>query len=276
MARILTIMLLCCLCLAARAADIVIGTLFIDTGASTNAITGVVVTNTDLYAGVASTATSSLGVVTVRIGSNIVDEAARGRLDALEYSAPSITSLTGGGTHYKGQVVASPVITWTVNKTMTARAISGVLAVDLGAGGSGNYTDVGRNMDKDSPVKTYTLTVGDGVGTDAEGETWTFTNYKYVGASAVSPPDNDLVVAMTASAQTKGASGTAAGLATEYIVVAYPASLGAATVFKLGGLTSSDWDLTTFNITNAHGFAESFRVYVSPDPLVGSMSYECD
>ena len=193
-------------------------------------------------------------------------------LDALFYVAPSITALTGGGTYVKGQVVTNPAITWTLNKTMTTRAISGVATATLGAGGSGTYTDTGRNL---ATTGTYTLTVGDGTGTDSEGETFTFTNRRYVGASATTNQSNAEIIAMTASTQAKGASGTTGALSAEYIVIAYPASLGACTVFSLGGFSTTAWPSVTRAVTNAYGYAESYYIYRSQNAqTTGGIAYD--
>jgi hypothetical protein len=193
-------------------------------------------------------------------------------LDALLYVAPSITALTGGGTYIKGQTIADPAITWTVNKTMTTRGISGVATATLGAGGSGTYTDTGRNL---ATSGTYTLTVGDGTGTDSEGETFTFTNRRYVGASATTNQTNAEIIAMTASTQAKGASGTTGALTAEYLVIAYPASLGACTAFSLGGFSTTAWPSVTKAVTNAYGYAESYLVYRTENAqTTGGIAYD--
>jgi hypothetical protein len=193
-------------------------------------------------------------------------------LDALLYVAPSITALTGGNTYIKGQTIADPAIVWTVNKTMTTRAISGVATATLGAGGSGTYTDTGRNL---ATSGTYTLTVGDGTGTDSEGETFTFTNRRYVGASATTNQSNAEIIAMTASTQAKGASGTTGALSSEYIVIAYPASLGACTAFSLGGFSTTAWPSVSKAVTNSYGYAESYYVYRSENAqTTGGIAYD--
>jgi hypothetical protein len=193
-------------------------------------------------------------------------------LDALLYVAPSITALTGGGTYIKGQTVTNPAITWTVNKTMTTRAISGVATATLGAGGSGTYTDTGRNL---TTTGTYTLTVGDGTGTDAENEVFTFTNRRYVGASATTNQTNAELISLTASTQAKGASGTTGALTAEYIVIAYPASLGACTAYSLGGFSTTAWPSVTKAVTNAYGYAESYLVYRSENAqTTGGIAYD--
>jgi hypothetical protein len=105
--------------------------------------------------------------------------------------------------------------------------------------------------------------------------TVTFTNRRYVGASATTNQTNAEIIALTASTQAKGASGTTGALSAEYLVIAYPASLGACTAFSLGGFSTTAWPSVTKAVTNAYGYAESYIIYRTENAqTTGGIAYD--
>jgi len=223
-----------------------------------------------------SISTNGLQTITSTNGSILVTTAGT-NVDLAIYVAPVLTSFTGGATYYKGQVVTNPALTWVVNKTLTGRTLSSDLTYDLGAGGSGTYTDTGRNLDKDTAIKDYTFVGTDGTTSITGTTSYSFTNYKYVGPLNHTPALNSDILAFTASTQSKGASGTTTNLYSQGILICYPASLGYCNIFNLGGISvsSNTWPVATQSVTNAHGYAESFIIYSTTNLLTaGSMSYD--
>ncbi len=186
-------------------------------------------------------------------------------------------SLTGGTTVEKGSTVANPAVTWDVNETMTNITLSGpgLASTNVtGVGGDDSYTDTGRNLTTNG---TYSIIVYDSDGNSASDTTsWTFTNRRYMGESTNRIPSNAELLAMNVSWQAKGGSG-AASPSGEYIIVAYPATLGACSSFVLGGFSTDPWPLGTNSVTNASGFAESYLIYSSDNLLTsGAITYDLD
>jgi hypothetical protein len=195
------------------------------------------------------------------------------RVTALEYVSPTVT-LSGGSAYVKGQTVANPALTFTLNKTMTARNLTGAVTTNLGAGTSGTYTDTGRNLDMNSATKTYTMVVSDGTASATNTTTYSWTNRRYVGQSTNTVWDNAEIIALTASTQAKGASGTQLDMVGEYVVVAYPLSLGLCSSFTIAGFPDSNLIVSTNSVTNAYGYAENYLVYRNENALTaGSVIY---
>ena len=195
-------------------------------------------------------------------------------LNSLLYAEPTV-SLSGSAAKYNGQAVTNPVVTWIANKTMTARALSGIVVTNLGAGGSGSFTN-SVVLDKDSSTKYSRIIVSDGTSSKTSTTTWTWTNLRYVGATSNTVWTNAQFLAMTTTTQAKGASGTATGLADQYLCIAYPSGLGSCTVFSISGFPAeaSDWPVIVQSITNQYGYAENYLVYRSLNALNGSQAYD--
>ena len=195
-------------------------------------------------------------------------------LDALLYVAP-VGTLSGGTSYDIGRTITNVDLTFTCNKTMTNRAITGGgTNVVLGAGGSGSYTLTNALA---STNVTYTFTVTDGTATNASTTSLYFRNRKYYGFNDVTNSINNAqILALSESTLTTTRTISATDLTpsgTNYIWVCYPASFGAAT-FKLNGLTSTDWLAETNNFVNMYGYTNSYLRYRSPNQYSVTMTLE--
>lgn len=197
-------------------------------------------------------------------------------LDALLYTAPTVT-LSGGSTYDVGRVVTNIALTFTCNKTMTSRTITGGgTNVSLGAGGSGSYTLTNALK---STQTTYTATVTDGTSTNTGTTTLYFYNRKYWGFNDVTNSISDSQIKLLGTNQltTTKVIGpenlTPSG--TNYIWVCYPASFGAAT-FKLNGLPSTSWLIETNDFVNDYGYTNSYLRHRSPNKYSVTMTLEVD
>ena len=217
---------------------------------------------------------SSVIAYTNQPGYSNVQEA----LDALFYVSPTV-SLSGGGTYDIGRVVTNASLSWTVNKTMVTRNLTGPTNIVFGAGGNGSYVHSNVLMQTSSPQKTYTMTVGDGTGTDADTATFAFLNRKYWGFNNVTNSINDAQIIALANSQlttTKDIGPTdVTPSGSQYIWVCYPQSFGGAT-FRLNGLLSTGWNVETGNFVNAYGYTNVFLKYRSPQLYSVQMTLEVD
>jgi len=223
-----------------------------------------------------SVTTNSIRVVTMELGDDF--DLSTGTLSLHDY--PSILTITNSGPYYMGQTATNPTVTWTVNKSMTTRTVEGEDLATLSAGGDGTYFDTGRNLTWQSPVLTYTLTVGDGVGYATGTTTFVFNEHLYVGGTTnTSTPSSSELQALTGTPTlTRGASGKIA-LTNQYLTIAYPEIYGYCQNFSLGGMTTSSnsWIVAGAIVTNVYGYSIQYLIYKSTNALTsGSMAYDID
>jgi len=128
---------------------------------------------------------------------------------------------------------------------------------------------------------TYTDTVTTQSGKQATATTsFNFQSKEYIGfVTTNTPSDADILAATNGTVggffnnsvrQTTGSLSTPASL--KYVVIAYPASWGLATI-KIGGF-ETNYTLTTRSFVNASGYSVSYNIYVSPFPTAGAISYQ--
>jgi hypothetical protein len=191
------------------------------------------------------------------------------RLNALEYAAPDIYSLTNTtGTVEVGSTVTSVTLNWLLNKTMTTLSISspgpGTITPSLLT-----YTIGGLSL---TSQQSFTVTAGDGTNTDTSTTTVYFQHRRRWGESATETPDSTLIDALagaefsTSRVQTRTMSPSA-----KYLYFAWPSSFGTPT-FTVNGLPVTGWVKTTVSYTNPSGNTTNFDVYRSQYLQTGSFT----
>lgn len=132
-----------------------------------------------------------------------------------------------------------------------------------------SYADTVNPSAADNSPIYYKLTVTDSRGgTNTTTSTKTFTIYSFFGLLAATSATEAQLEAMTSIATTNNDL-TRTGItttATEYVYYAYPASYGALTSIKDGGVEevfSAFTELTQVSVTNLHGYVTDYRVYRS-------------
>ena len=184
------------------------------------------------------------------------------------YVAPT-ASLSGGSVVEIGLTVADVSLTWTCNKPMLTRVLSAPVPSgerDRGAGQNGSYSHIGASLTSNT---TYSIVVGDEVGSASSNTSVTFRNRRYYGVDSGTTLTNPQILAFSkefcaARANTHAYDCTGG----RYIWVCYPASFGLAT-FTVGGLETT-FTLTVQNVTNDSGYVESFNLYRSSELQNGS------
>ncbi len=192
----------------------------------------------------------------------------------LNYVSPTVAwDSSDAGSYETGSTQTTVNLSFDVNKTMAGRIYTNGYAEDLGAGG--DYTFVRTN--DITATATFTVQVTDErTNTASVSQTLTFQNRIYYGTSAdeTNVISNAEIIALSKTWEAQGRSGTAAP-SDEYIYVIYPSRLGACTSFELGGFPTDPWPTATRSVTNASGYAETFRLYRSANKLTsGSISYD--
>ena len=192
-------------------------------------------------------------------------------LDGILYVAATISAFTNNaGTVYKGTTVTGFTVDWTIAGTITAQTLTGKTP----ALSDRTATYSGLTLTADT---TYTLTIDDAVSSPVDTETTTiyFRLRKYCGTSVSGTPNEAAVEAGSATASINTAASRALGSTSitgggNYPYYAYPASWGSVTLNVNGFATV--WNETTVSITSAEGNTENYKVYTSPNQVVGSIS----
>lgn len=208
---------------------------------------------------------------TLTLNNTNVQEIINTLWDEVYYVTPTVAWVSPlSGYRERGSAVTSVNLSFTVNKPMESRVYSGGHSLDLGAG-SGHALTLPVNITSDT---TFTIKVTDVRNAQASAsQSALFRNRRYMGKSAVYPMTNAQILNLGTGWEAKGGSGSIS-LSEEYIYIAYPARLGACTVFSLGGFATSPWPSETVEVTNSSGFGEGFLIYRSANKLSGIMSYE--
>lgn len=188
-------------------------------------------------------------------------------LDRLFYVAPVISGMANNvGIVEIGTTVTSVVLSWSLNKVMTALSLNnGIGSISAAAL---TFTHSAQSI---TTNRTYTLTAGDGVNTTNASTTVQFLSKRYWGTSASTTPTDAEIRAWAqefATSRVKSTFNVAGG--GNYIFYAYPDSFGAA-AFTVGGLSYSDVVLTTRTVVNASGVGISYRIYRTGSVQFGTL-----
>jgi hypothetical protein len=167
-------------------------------------------------------------------------------LDKLLYLAPSITSLTGGGTYENGKEISSVTLKWALNKAVTSQSFNqGIGSLDVNLR---QYVYTPTNPIKSNT--TFTLTVGDGTKTATKSTAVSFQNKIYWGVSPNTVLTNEEILAFEKAGQASFAtsrtiSKTFNCSGGNYFYFVMPTSFIASTMKVIvGGLSFSDYTLT--------------------------------
>jgi hypothetical protein len=177
-------------------------------------------------------------------------------LDAILYVAPRINSFSNSiGTVEIGTTVSAVTLAWSLNKTMTS------LALDHGVGsvlGLMSKPLTGLSLTSDT---TYNLTAGDGQNTTSAQTTIGFRNRRYWGVSDSDSLDNAGVLALSSEFATDyNKSVTYDATGGKYLYYAFPASWGTPSHVTVGGLSFTDFTVSSLSFTNASGHTETYNV----------------
>ena len=191
-------------------------------------------------------------------------------LDALLYVEPNVTSFTGGGTYEIGTKISTINFAWAVNKEIVSQSINN------GVGAIEPATERAITKNFDTPITTnttFTLTVADDKGTqDTATTSLAFRYSRYWGVSAETQLDNDAILNQlsselcTSRKQTKvfDCSGG------KYFYLVIPTEYVNGIAFKVGGLSFSDMQISTMDVTNASGHKANYTIYRSGNIQTGS------
>ena len=205
------------------------------------------------------------------------DIAADGTLSL--YQPIDITSFSSNvSTQEKGAKVESVTLSWNWNKTPASQTLKK---------GSDPYSiaasDKTKTISFSGPAAlttntTFTLTATDArSASDSQSTTIQFLNGRYYGIGNITDPDqcdNAFIQGLTktlASSRTTSFSVTAGS--GQYIYFAIPSSFGTPSFF-VGGFEGGFDLFKTFSYTNSSGYAESYTVYKSTNPNLGSTTVE--
>ena len=188
-------------------------------------------------------------------------------LDFLLYVEPKVSISNSVGTVEKGTVVSNVALSFTVNKDMQS------VTIDHGIGDVKGLTS--KNLTGQSILTdtTYTITATDDTGKSAKASTTIkFLDSVYYGASTATTITDSALIGMSSKlASGKAMSATLNCSGGKYIYSAMPASFGLSkNNFKIGGLANSAWEVTTMDVTNAHGHKASYTVFRSENLQNGS------
>ena len=172
------------------------------------------------------------------------------------------------GTYEMGRLVAAPTITWRLNKEPASQSINGeTLGVaDRDKTYSGSITD----------NTTYTLTVKGQKGeTATKSGSYTFYNGVYYGVLPVGAViDNDAILSLTRELRgdfRKTYPAITAGVGQRH-AFAFPTRYGTPTFKDADTNLGADfYKATTFQFTNASGYAENYDVWLATNPELGSL-----
>ena len=183
----------------------------------------------------------------------------RARLDALEYQAIKINTMTANPSLCEIGSSNDITVAWTLNKAATSMNINGVPVT----GNSKVFTSVSANT-------TYTLNANDGQTSASKSVSVSFANRIYFGAAAdltsVTSLQNVLSNNPARTITVNAGDG-------EYIIYAIPARLGDV-VFYVGGFEGGFEEAVEQTLTNASGYQETYKVYRSTNAGLGETTVE--
>lgn len=183
----------------------------------------------------------------------------RARLDALEYQAIKINTMTANPSLCEMGSSNDITVAWTLNKVPTSMNINGVPVT----GNSKLFTSVSTNT-------TYTLNASDGQTNDSKSASVSFANQIYYGVA-----ENLSSVTMLSKvlSNTKTRTITVNAGSGEYIIYAIPERLGDV-VFYVGGFEGGFEEPVVQTLTNESGYQEHYKVYRSTNAGLGETTVE--
>ena len=113
-------------------------------------------------------------------------------LDSLLYVAPTVKSLTGGGTYELGQIIDSVTLNWSLNKEVTSQSFNQNIGFVNSSLRSLELVELGLVSDT-----AYTLTVSDGKKSASKTTSVVFRQKRYWGVSAKDTLTNEEVLALS-------------------------------------------------------------------------------
>jgi len=178
------------------------------------------------------------------------------------------TSLSWGASRQSATAPLSTVVVASVSQSFSQPSQPGTVTGTQAVTVTTNTTTTYNNVVTTTDSKTATAST-----------TFTYRSKYYIGfVSNATPTDNQIIAATGGTvggtfATTYLTAGTLPDPASSsYIVFAYPASFGTATI-KINGLAVG-YSLTTRSFTNASGYTTSYNIYVSPFPTAGGVEYQ--
>lgn len=211
----------------------------------------------------------SINTNIIDIAQNTADIAAI--MVLLSYEPPTVNFTGNSMVRELGETIAQFPLSFTVNKQMSTRVLSGSYNQDLDYGG--DFEGYIQNLGLTS---SFTITVTDDRNATASDTiTVTFKNRSYVGGSG-SEPDaltNAEIIGWDNVSETKTLTDDEITLNDEYLYVAYPARLGELSTFTMVGYPMDPWPYTTKAVTNTSGSAENYYIYQSFNKITGNTSY---
>jgi hypothetical protein len=174
-------------------------------------------------------------------------------LDDLLYVIPDILTFTTSITETEvGSSVASTTLNWTLNKEALGQTINGqTISPSL------------RTLVRTGPFTsntTWTLGMEDERTTITQATSLTFKYKRYWGTSTLASLNDAQIIALSSElATTRAKNITYNATGGQYIYYCYPASFGNPNV-TVGGLSFSDFTVTTRNFVNASGATASYNI----------------
>lgn len=178
-------------------------------------------------------------------------------LDALLYVAPVITSFSNNrGTVEIGSTISSLTLTWSFNKAVASQSINqGVGTLDPSLR-TVTLSDLALTTNR-----TWTLSASDGTTPVSASTSVSFSHRRYWGASSNTSLSNADILALSSEfASGFGKTITYDCSGGKYPYFVYPAAWGSPTGVKVGGLSFTDFSVTTQAFTNASGNTTTFNV----------------
>ena len=178
-------------------------------------------------------------------------------LDQLLYIPVSISSytITGSNPVEIGSSVSNVILSWVTNKTMTGQTINGAAISPTAT----TITEAGPYISTTS----WTLGVTDGNTSATSTQTLSFLSKRYWGNSSTSSVSGSQMLAASSdlvnSRQKTISYNTTGG---SYPFYCYPASLGSLSAVTVGGLSFSDYSVSTVAFTNASGYTTNYNIAI--------------
>jgi len=194
-------------------------------------------------------------------------------IDDLNYKPITIGTFTVTPTVAEiGDTVTAVTLAYVLNKIPVELKLDGANVTPLAI--SGSISKTGQSI---TAAKTYTLTAKDAGSsgnpptTATKTATINFWNSIYWGAAALQTITSAFLRGLSGHtiSSTKGRTINVNAGAGQYIWYALPSRLGAVT-FEIGGFTGGFEPAQTVTVENAHGYSESYLVYHSTNPNLGS------
>lgn len=183
----------------------------------------------------------------------------KARLDALEQVDIEICSFTASPSVCEIGSSNSINLAWSINKDATQQSINGIPV----SGSSKTFEDVATDT-------TYTLIVTDGETTAIKSVDVKFANRIYYGAGADLSSVNTLESVITDEIERTITVGAGSG---QYIIYAFPARLGSA-AFYVESFEGGFDEPVLQTIENSEGYSETYKVYKSTNPNLGTTTID--